>query len=131
MRLLLDTHIVLAVVRQEVEKFPAPHRQILQDDRNHFVVSAASLWEINLKWRLGKLPLEAPANHLPGILDKMGIELVPITPEHAVHLVDPLPSTNDPFDRLLLAQARLEVLQLVTVDRDLKDHPLAWQPRSA
>jgi PIN domain nuclease of toxin-antitoxin system len=130
-RLLLDTQVLLAVLRQQVPALPELYRAVLQADRASFVVSAASLWEIAIKWRLGKLRLNFPPERLPQILAAAGITLVPVAPEHAVHVLDPLPATMDPFDRMLLAQAGLENLQLMTLDRDLLRHPLAWRPRPA
>jgi PIN domain nuclease of toxin-antitoxin system len=57
----------------------------------------------------------------------MGVVLLPISPTHATTPVDPWPQTNDPFDRILLSVCQVENLRLVTLDRALIDHPLAWR----
>ena len=61
---------------------------------------------------------------------ELGYALLPIIAAHTVSEVDPWPDTNDPFDRLLLAVCRVEGLRLVTRDRRLAGHPLAWKPRA-
>jgi PIN domain nuclease of toxin-antitoxin system len=79
------------------------------------LISTASLWEIAIKKALGKL--EAP-DDLPQRIEDLGFELLSITPEHAWH-VRTLPHYHrDPFDRLLIAQAQVEQLSIVTADSD-------------
>ena len=131
MRLLIDSHIFLIVAGRKLDRLPAAYLRTLLDGRNILYLSAASLWEIALKWRTGKLPLGVPPDDLPHVANDLGISLVAVNPEHAVHRLEPLPATKDPFDRMLLAQCRVESLQLVTFDRQLVDHPLAWTPASA
>ena len=91
-------------------------------------VSVVSLWEIAIKSRLGKLNLKAPLVRLPELIETMGLLLLPIEAPHVLAAVDPEPTTRDPFDRLLLAQCAVENLRLLTSDRRLAAHPLAWQP---
>ncbi|MGP6158900.1 MAG: type II toxin-antitoxin system VapC family toxin, partial [Vulcanimicrobiaceae bacterium] len=93
-----------------------------------FYVSVASLWEIAIKWRLGKLELSAGLESLPPMLTSAGLGLVPINEHHVLAAVRPEPMTRDPFDRLLLAQCSVEELRLVTVDRALISHTLAVRP---
>jgi PIN domain nuclease of toxin-antitoxin system len=88
-------------------------------------VSVASLWEIAIKFRLGKLALEV---QLPELVENLGLVLLAIEASHVLAAVDPEPATRDPFDRLLLAQCAVENLHLVTIDRHLTAHPLAWRP---
>jgi PIN domain nuclease of toxin-antitoxin system len=78
-----------------------------------------------IKFRLGKLKLKFPLDAAPGLLEALGIEIIEIAARHALALVDPEPCTRDPFDRLLLAQCRIEGCRLGTIDRALVDHPLA------
>ncbi len=85
----------------------------------------ASLWEIAIKWRLGKLQLSGDLERLPDILTSGGLEIIPINERHVLVTVQPEPMTRDPFDRLLLAQCSVEELRLVTVDRALISHTLA------
>jgi PIN domain nuclease of toxin-antitoxin system len=88
-------------------------------------VSVASLWEMAIKSRLGKLDVGLPLHSLPGYLRASGISVLPVTADHAFCAVEPTPPTRDPFDRLLLAVCEVEGLRLVTVDRALSGHPLA------
>ncbi len=91
------------------------------------VVSAASLWEIAIKFRAGKLKLTQPPTHFPLFFLLLGYELMAIGHQHALEDLRDMPLTRDPFDRLLLAQCQVEGLSLVTIDRALVNHPLAWR----
>ena len=125
MRLLLDTHIFLALIARRVANLPTAVGAALSDpDAEHFL-SAASLWEIAIKSRLGKLSLRTRLEALPELLDILGVKIVAIDARHALASVEPEPTTRDPFDRMLLAQCQAEGLRLVTMDRALVSHPLA------
>ena len=130
MKLLLDTHIVLSIVNERIAELPATLRGVLADPDSEFFVSVASLWEIAIKWRLGKLNLSGDLELLPAIVTSGGIELLPINEHHVLATIRPEPMTRDPFDRLLLAQCSVEELRLVTVDRALIQHPLVVQPNA-
>ena len=125
MRVLLDTHVLLALVEGRTERFSPEIQRILADPTIEFHVSVASLWEIAIKSRLGKLQLTPPLESLPQLITGLGIDLVPIDDRHVLIAVLPEPPTRDPFDRLLLAQCQVENLRLVTVDRALISHALA------
>jgi PIN domain nuclease of toxin-antitoxin system len=125
MRLLLDTHILLSIVNERTADLSATLREVLADSESEFYVSVASLWEIAIKWRLGKLKLSNDLELLPDIVTSVGLELIPINEHHVLATVKPEPMTRDPFDRLLLAQCSVEELRLVTVDRALISHTLA------
>lgn len=129
MRLLLDTHILLALIERRIVTFNAEVRALLENPDAEFVASVASLWEIAIKWRLGKLELAMDLDALPDLLEAMGVELVSINARHVLASVEPEPRTRDPFDRLLLAQCKIEGLSLVTIDCALVDHPLAARAR--
>jgi PIN domain nuclease of toxin-antitoxin system len=124
-RLLLDTHILLGFLDNETDKFPAAIRDLIADPESRFFVSVASLWEAAIKFRLGKLPLRRGPESMPGAVRDLGFELIVINEHHAIAEISPEPPTRDPFDRLLLAQCKVEGLRLVTVDRALVGHPLA------
>ncbi len=129
MRLVLDTHVLLGLLDQRVVSLPEAFKTLLSKPEVTAIVSAASLWEIAIKHRLGKLALDCPPRDLPRRIAAMpGLSLLAVTPAHTLHEVDPWPSTNDPFDRLLIAISAIENAQLLTFDRDLIDHPLAWRP---
>jgi PIN domain nuclease of toxin-antitoxin system len=91
-------------------------------------VSVASLWEIAIKSRLGKLDVGVSLADVPANVKSGGLKMLGIDVSHVLHTLDPEPPTRDPFDRLLLAQCHVEDLRLVTVDRALVDHPLAFRP---
>jgi PIN domain nuclease of toxin-antitoxin system len=127
MRLLLDTHVVIALSRNElVRRFPEIV-EALAEPSVDACVSVASLWEIAIKTRLGKLDAQVPLDRLPDVLENFALEILDINSRHALGHVAPEPRTRDPFDRMLLAQCRIEGLQLVTLDRALAEHPLAWR----
>jgi PIN domain nuclease of toxin-antitoxin system len=125
MRLLLDTHVVLAIIDGALaERFPEISRLILDLSADGFV-SVASLWEIAIKTRLGKLVPSLPLQAIPAFLQSTGLRIIPIDIAHVLAAVDPAPATRDPFDRLLLAQCQAEGCQLATADRALVHHRLA------
>jgi PIN domain nuclease of toxin-antitoxin system len=124
-RLLLDTHVLLAVLEQRTETFATGVRRLLAEPAGEFYVSVASLWEIAIKWRLGKLQLTAGLHTLPDLIGSLEIELLAINEHHVLAAVEPEPLTRDPFDRLLLAQCLVEGLRLVTVDQALVSHAMA------
>ncbi|HEY0300845.1 MAG TPA: type II toxin-antitoxin system VapC family toxin [Rhizomicrobium sp.] len=126
MRLLLDSQILVAIAHGQAASMPAIYAE-LQSPTNQMFVSVASLWEIAIKFRLGKLQLPRPPAALSVFFQTLGYQLVVIDQRHAVEDLREQPATRDPFDRLLLAQCQVESLMLVTVDRALSVHPLAWR----
>jgi len=128
MKLLLDSNIVLPLVRRERQRLGAQVDHLLSTGADDTFVSIASLWEIAIKARLGKLPLGFPVAQLSVTLAAFGYSLLAIDQRHAVEDLLDQPATNDPFDRMLLAQCQVEGMRLVTADRVLKNHPLVWRP---
>jgi len=126
MRLLLDTHILIALARRELSQLDTRMASAVTSQENVLFASAASLWEIAIKTRLGKIDPGLALDDLPDYLEEIGLNLLVINHRHAVWPLDPEPATRDPFDRLLLAQCAVEELRLVTPDRALSSHPLAW-----
>ena len=126
MRLLLDTHILIALARRELSQLDTRMAATVTSQENVLFASAASLWEIAIKTRLGKIDPGLALDDLPDYLEEIGLNLLVINHRHAVRSLDPEPPTRDPFDRLLLAQCAVEELRLVTLDRVLSSHPLAW-----
>ncbi len=122
MKLLLDTHVLLWAAA-EPKKLPAAARRLIESPRNQPMFSAASLWEVASKNRLGRRNFRVEPRMLRrGLLDNGYLEL-PITSEHAV-ATDTLPSLHkDPFDRLLVAQAQVEGILLLTADERLTRYP--------
>jgi PIN domain nuclease of toxin-antitoxin system len=118
MKLLLDTQILLWAAGQP-ERLSTRARRQLNDPNNVLLFSAVSLWEITIKASLGRDDLAVePRVFRRALIDNGYIEL-PITSEHAVN-VDSLPPLHkDPFDRLLVAQALVEGITLLTADAQL------------
>ncbi len=93
----------------------------LADPDNELLLSAASSWEIAIKYALGKLPLPSPpTEYVPGRMQDSGTRGLPVTHAHALHVAELPPHHRDPFDRILVAQAQLEKLTIVTADRQLE-----------
>lgn len=125
MRCLLDTHIVLSVLRNDIRsRFPTIGDLVVSEGFSGFV-SVASLWEIAIKSRLKKLDPGMVLWAMQPTLEDTGIVILPIHVEHAIRAVEPELPTRDTFDRLLLAQCDVEGLQLVTIDHALVGHRLA------
>lgn len=124
MRLLLDTQALLALLMSPA-RVPEAARQAVAETRSGPVVSAVSVWEIAIKRAIGKLP--APDNLLE-ILDRHAYELLPVTPMHAWATAELPMHHRDPFDRLLVAQARLEGLAIVSGDSAFAVYgvPVVW-----
>ena len=115
-RCLLDTHVLLWWLTDD-PKLGAPARQAIADAQNEIFVSAASGWEIATKKALGKL--RAP-NHLEEQVRAKGFTLLSIAFGHAER-AGTLPLLHrDPFDRMLIAQAQIEHLVLITADERIK-----------
>jgi PIN domain nuclease of toxin-antitoxin system len=111
MRLLLDTHIFLWAVQGNASLKPRVRR--MMEAAEQIYVSAASIWEIAIKARLGKI--EASAVDFVDAIEASGFLELPVRARHAVRVADlPLHHT-DPFDRLLVSQAMVEPLRLLTV----------------
>jgi len=125
-RLLLDSQILIAIMHSDIGSLP-PIEAALSSPDNQMVVSTVSLWELSIKYRLGKLTLLRPPERMPSYFQSLGYLLLPVNHRHAVENLQDQPPTRDPFDRMLLAQCQVEGLRLVTIDRALIGHPLAWR----
>jgi PIN domain nuclease of toxin-antitoxin system len=116
MRLLLDTHVWLWW-NTEPERLSAASRRQIADPRNEVFLSAASVWEIAIKQRLGKLPLREPVlAYVARRLATDDIQSLSISVDHAAGVETLELRHRDPFDRLLVVQARHEGLRLLTAD---------------
>ncbi len=113
MRILLDTAVLLWMLA-EPERLPGPLKAQLEMKSNALVVSDAVLWEVAMKRRAGVV--KAP-DDLPKLLERLGLDLVPIAREDVWASAALPPLHDDPIDRLLIAQALRENLTLATHDR--------------
>lgn len=118
MRLLLDTHIFLRAVAGSALLKP-PVRRVIES-ANLVYVSAASIWEVAIKARLGKI--EADPDELAAAIDASGFVELPVRASHAAGVARLALHHSDPFDRLLLAQAIAEPLRLLTADAVLAQY---------
>ena len=128
MRILVDTTYVYALMASK-ELFTASEREFVRQRNAQIFVSAASIWEMRLKYglrhRTGARKSSFDPQRVLDALREIDVSLLPLTELHAAQALDvPLPH-KDPFDEILLAQAQVEGLRFLTIDRQLVDHPLA------
>lgn len=115
MNLLLDTHIALWAITDS-PKLPQKARELIQSPKATIWVSAASLWEIAIKYSLGRGDMPVSSQDALRFFQESGYRFLPIEVEHAV-AVEELPAHHaDPFDRILVAQALVEPMRLITHD---------------
>lgn len=115
MKILLDTHVLLWAVA-EPDRLKEPVKELLMDSANELYFSAASIWEVSIKSSLGRSDFSVDPHLLRrGLVDRGYLEL-PISSAHTTGILDLPPLHKDPFDRLLVAQARHEGFLLVTAD---------------
>jgi PIN domain nuclease of toxin-antitoxin system len=107
-------------------KLPSAARSAIANPQNKLVVSAASAWEITTKHRLGRLPEagDVPV-HLPDFLNRARFAVLNISLEHAIAAGAVSGPHKDPFDRMLVAQARIENLAVATTDQVFRDYDVA------
>lgn len=123
MRLLLDTQVFLWL-NAEPERLGDVLTE-LKDPRNRLVVSAASSWEIAIKHARGRLPLpELVERYVPDLIRRIGADALPIEHAHTLSVASLPPLHRDPFDRLLVAQARSIGATLVTADERIAKYSI-------
>jgi PIN domain nuclease of toxin-antitoxin system len=131
LNLLLDTHCWLWWIA-EPERLNQGVLEQIQDPGNTVYLSAASSWEIAIKVSIGKLTLpEPPERFVPKRLARDRISPLPIEHAHALRVATLPLHHRDPFDRLIVSQAQVEKLPLVTVDEQLRpyDVEIIWGSR--
>jgi len=121
MKLLLDSHLLLWAAGAP-ERLSEVARSLITDPDNELLFSAASLWEIAIKRAIGRSDFQVDARVLRrGLLDN-GYDELPVTSEHAVS-IDALPPIHrDPFDRILIAQALVEGITLLTTNETVTQY---------
>lgn len=122
MKLLVDTHLRLWAAGQP-DRLPMEARALIDSPENELFFSAASIWEVVIKGNLGRDDFRADARLLRrGLLDN-GYGELPVGSEHAVAIGNLPPIHKDPFDRILVAQAQVEDITLLTVDPLVARYP--------
>jgi PIN domain nuclease of toxin-antitoxin system len=120
-RILIDTHIFLWWDRQ-LRSLTRSLRAAIADGDNDIFVSAASIWEIAIKRATGKLSF---SRSIVDAVSELGFAILPVTGSHAEHAGGLPHNHNDPFDRLIIAQAHLEGMVLGTQDRRMRPYGVA------
>ena len=122
MKLLLDTQLLLWATLDH-NLLSSAAFALMNDNRNVLVFSAVTIWEVAIKFSLGREDFDFDPRVLRRALLEHGYEELPVTSQHAVHVVGMPPLHKDPFDRLLLAQAISEGIVLLTADAQLARYP--------
>jgi PIN domain nuclease of toxin-antitoxin system len=118
MKLLLDTHIFLWL-NQEIENVPTTILSLCENSANTLYLSPVSAWEIQIKHALGKLDLAVSLQEMIAAQKQNGLVILPIELNHVYALAKLENHHQDPFDRLLIAQAMVESMPILTVDRKI------------
>jgi len=115
-RILVDTPCWLWMVGAP-ERLSGASRKLLRDPENELLFSAASAWEIAIKHGLGRLDLPGPPSEVVGEwMARSGVTPIGVLHSHALHVAELPPHHADPFDRVLVAQARLEAVPVLTAN---------------
>lgn len=115
MNLLLDTHMALWALTDS-PRLSARARELIESPRATVWISAATLWEITIKHALARGDMPVSGAEALRYFEAAGYRFLPVAPEHAVAVADLTPLHADPFDRLLVAQSRVEPMRLLTHD---------------
>ncbi|MDX1909481.1 MAG: type II toxin-antitoxin system VapC family toxin [Bacteroidia bacterium] len=127
MKLLLDTHVVIWFITED-QQLPDEIKTLIEDPVHDCFVSVASLWEMGIKYALGKLDIAVSLTTIFDLISQSGIIALPITMTHIL-THSQLPFIHrDPFDRLIIAQATTEACFLVSKDAAFDSYavPLIW-----
>jgi len=121
MNLILDTHIAIWFVTDS-DQLPESVKHQIEIPGNRCFVSIATLWEMGIKHSLGKLKLKTDLKKIFELFTDSGFILMPITPEHILTNASLPFHHRDPFDRLIIAQAKREGFSVITKDREFEKY---------
>ena len=131
MKILLDTHIFLWAITDD-SRLTRRQQQIFSDEHNDLFLSVASVWEIVIKVAVGKLPLPQPSvAYVERHLKKNQIKLLPLRLPHLSALESVPLLHRDPFDRILVAQAQVEGMPILSVDPLISQYGLKVLPENS
>jgi PIN domain nuclease of toxin-antitoxin system len=121
---LLDTHVFLWWINDD-PRLSGRAREVISDGGNDLLFSAASGWEIAIKAGLGKLKVSGDLGaYLTGQLSENSVQVLPVYLSHTLRVADLPHHHRDPFDRLLVAQALVEKLPLMSADPEISRYPV-------
>ena len=124
----MDTHIFLWAITSDPRLSPA-QRDLFLDDASDLFLSVASVWEMLIKTGLGRLPIPTPCtDYIVRQMEKNRIAILPIRVAHLAGLETLPPLHRDPFDRMLVAQARAEKMPLLSADAAIRQYPVEILP---
>ena len=128
MNLLLDTHTTIWFITED-ETLPVHLKELIEDGANTCFVSVASLWEMGIKYSLGKLDLTVDLKRIFELINQSGLTILPITTNHILTNTTLEFHHRDPFDRLIIAQAKSEGLTIASRDGRFKEYnvELIWK----
>lgn len=115
---IIDTHVMLWMLYDVRQLSPVARKALAEEDS---CVSIASLWELSIKQTLGKISLPHTIPQIAEKCKQMGVDIVPITPEHCQRIQTLPLYHNDPFDRIIMAQSLVDCRPLVTLDKKIWD----------
>jgi PIN domain nuclease of toxin-antitoxin system len=119
MRYLLDTHTLIWFLEND-PRLSSKSKELIEDNYNDIFVSVVSLWEINIKISIGRLSLTKSLSDIISELERLYIEILPLSNEHIVG-IGKLPFHHrDPFDRMLISQSLSEILPLISKDQNIQ-----------
>ena len=121
MRVLLDTHVFLWAIGDRA-RLSSTALDVISDERNELLISAASLWEIALKVRAGKLRMPEESEYFARHMSLLGVQTLAVEGSHVLGVLSLPDHHRDPFDRLLISQCRIERLPILTVDRVMRKY---------
>jgi len=128
MRVLLDTNVALWLA-EDPNLLEADVVDLLGADSTILMLSAIVPWEVAIKWRTGKLRLaQHPREWAKRVAEEFGIEPLPIAARHVTEVADLPDHHKDPFDRMLIAQAQVEQMPIVTADRSFAKYDVEVIP---
>lgn len=113
MKYLLDTHVIIWWAENN-KKLKPEYKKIISDGNNLIFTSVASVWEVVIKTKLKKIKLKTPINT---IIKKCGFNILDINLDHVLELKKLKNHHKDPFDRMLIAQSRIEKMKLISQDK--------------
>lgn len=131
MKALLDTHVFIWWILDD-ERLPFRVRDLLADEKNELFLSSASCWEMMIKSKIGRLQFpESPEKFIPDQMNLNKISGLPVQIAHSLHIYTLPEHHKDPFDRMLIAQAQVERMPIITNDSLLAsyDVKILWDKK--